>query len=68
MAELSEGEQSDGGSAPPAGQRERQLSPQEYREKYHMTVLPGDAPAPCQTFEAAQFSPALLKAVSESIV
>jgi hypothetical protein len=47
-----------------AAEQPGQLSTQQYREKYSMWVLPGDAPAPFQTFEQASLPPQLLKAVS----
>jgi hypothetical protein len=44
------------------------LSPEAYRKKYSMWVMPQDAPAPFQTFaqmsEQAQLPPRLLNAVS----
>jgi hypothetical protein len=46
------------------------LSPEAYRKKYSMWVMPQDAPAPFQTFaqvsEQAQLPPRLLNAVSSA--
>lgn len=60
----SETDAEDGTAAVDSSSSGAELSPQEYRKKYNMWVLPQDAPAPYQTFEQARLPPGLLKAVS----